>query len=400
MSTQAAQGILFTHATPQQGFKLLELPSELVELISNEAPILELKSPPPSQAQSQSEFDEAPDYVHLCTPDKTYQVRQVQSSNSLHILRPSTNTAIVENEVKNNDDDDMDMDMDMNTETMTSIANCGSTLELFMPKEGFSAVPFLVKTLGFYLGSEDREDVDVDMADDAEGEYARNARNAMNALFADIPVSKAQCEQGWVELCAFVFHSNSSTNNPGANCWRPSATVKVDVWKRVVEGAVLQGINLEQQFLVKDLWKSVLDDNGEEPFPRGLFEAVLRRVCEADSTASGAAMQWANIEKPRCIQWIGETYLEAKAPTAMSALGRSEFLNAWKDHLPESWRSEVAFSKLPEGSYKLPDPTSICFVHEGDRQKLKKNLSTDASAATTAKKSRNWHELFKNQRRR
>lgn len=273
----------------------------------------------------------------------------------------------MENEVKNNDDDGMDMDMDMNTETMTSIANCGSTLELFMPKEGFSAVPFLVKTLGFYLGSEDREDVDVDMADDAEGEYARNA---MNALFADIPVSKAQCEQGWVELCAFVFHSNSSTNNPGANCWRPSATVKVDVWKRVVEGAVLQGINLEQQFLVKDLWKSVLDDNGEEPFPRGLFEAVLRRVCEADSTASGAAMQcelfhfweklqWltrigANIEKPRCIQWIGETYLEAKAPTAMSALGRSEFLNAWKDHLPESWRSEVAFSKLPVRSIHLP----------------------------------------------
>lgn len=35
------------------------------------------------------------------------------------------------------------------------------------------------------------------------------------------------------------------------------------------------------------------------------------------------------------------------APTSGSAIGRSEFLNAWKDHLPESWRKEVAFSKLP-----------------------------------------------------
>lgn len=186
------------------------------------------------------------------------------------------------NEDDNNGDDDMDMDMAMNTETVTSIAKCGSTLELFMPKEGFSAVPFLVKTLGFYLGGEEREDVDVDMADDDEGEYAGNA---MGALFADIPVSKAQCEQGWVDLCAFVFRSNANANALSANCWRPSATVKVDVWKRVMEGAVLQGINLEKQFLVNDLWKSVLDDNGEEPFPRGLFEAVVRRVCEADFTA-------------------------------------------------------------------------------------------------------------------
>lgn len=189
------------------------------------------------------------------------------------------------NEDDNNGDDDMDMDMNLNTETMTSIAKCGSTLELFMPKEGFSAVPFLVKTLGFYSRDEERGNVDVDMVDDDEDGYARNA---MNALFADIPVSKAQCEQGWVDLCAFVMRSNANANLPGVNCWRPSAMVIVDVWKGVVEGAVLQGINLEKQFLVNDLWKSVLDDNGEEPFPRGLFGAVVRRVCE-DSTAPGEA---------------------------------------------------------------------------------------------------------------
>lgn len=63
-------------------------------------------------------------------------------------------------------------------------------------------------------------------------------------------------------------------------CWMPSAEMKLEVWKRVVEGSVLQGIDLGAQFLVNDLWKSVLDDEGLAPFPRPLFEAVVRRICE------------------------------------------------------------------------------------------------------------------------
>ena len=54
----------------------------------------------------------------------------------------------------------------------------------------------------------------------------------------------------------------------------------------------------------------------------------------------------ASIDRACCTQWVGETYLEAMAPTTASSIGRSEFLNAWKDLLPESWRDDVAFSKL------------------------------------------------------
>lgn len=50
-----------------------------------------------------------------------------------------------------------------------------------------------------------------------------------------------------------------------------------------MEGAVLQGIDLEKQFLVGDLWKSVLDDDDTpEPFPRACLEAVVRKLCTAD----------------------------------------------------------------------------------------------------------------------
>lgn len=54
MSTQATPSILFTHSTPQQGFRLLELPPELVDLVSSDdAPTYVL--PPLSYQTSQSD---------------------------------------------------------------------------------------------------------------------------------------------------------------------------------------------------------------------------------------------------------------------------------------------------------------------------------------------------------
>lgn len=293
-------------------------------------------------------------------------MRQVQSSNSLHVIWPGKGFQ------QRDGDGDMDIiggDKDSEGEdgdrmglvdSMTSIAKCGSTLELHTPKEGFSAVPFLMEMLGVYGVPSGDQDLDVDM--DMTGNN-RDEESIISSLFTDIPTSLAQCTQAWTDICAFI-HPKTKT------CWRPSPKSKVTVWKRIVEGAVLQGINLETQFLVNDLWKSVLDDNGEEPFPRGLFEGVVRRVCEGDTTSiqsiakcelpfiSRVSMRgWETdeagtcIDKPRCIQFIGETYLEAMVPSASSAIGRSEFLNAWKDHLPEPWRSEVAFSKLPVRLY-------------------------------------------------
>lgn len=54
----------------------------------------------------------------------------------------------------------------------------------------------------------------------------------------------------------------------------------------------------------------------------------------------------ANIDKTICTRWVGETYLEAAAPTADSAIERTAFINTWKDYLPESWRNEASVSKL------------------------------------------------------
>ncbi|KAA8648253.1 putative sister chromatid cohesion protein Dcc1 [Aspergillus tanneri] len=361
MSTQAARSILFTHTSPQQGFRLLELPSELVkQLSSKDPPTIELKSPNTTHSSTTTTEPEVREYVNLCTSTQTYRVRQVQSSNSLLVIRPSDGG--VERGDINVVADVEQAELNL-VETMTSISKCGSTLELHTPQEGFSAVPFLERILSVYdLFSTVGHGMDGDNYDEEGVVDLVQRRGIVQRVFEDVPVSRAECERGWRE-----------------------------------------GIDLGKQFLVSDLWKSVLDDGAEEPFPRPLFEAIVRRVCDLGVEQGGLLtdgdLKWASIDKASCTRWAGETYLEAMAPTSASAIARNDFLNAWRNHLPESWHDDVVLSKLTEGSYKHPEPTTICFVNEAGRQKAKNNVATDASAATAAKKTRNWHELFKNQKR-
>ncbi|KAL3456092.1 hypothetical protein BJX64DRAFT_49540 [Aspergillus heterothallicus] len=381
---------------------------------------LELKSPThqaPATAPSTATTQPAPEYVNLCTPNKTYSIRQVQSSNSLHILAPSTGGAVrkhdlsivgeAEGQQGEEEEADIDMDRNLNVEgTVTSIAKCGSTLELHTPPEGFSATGFLSAAVRVYDGEQGvsldgvGEEGDSDMrSDDEDG---GNAERILDGLFADIPVSRAQCEQGWVEICGFVLvpRAGVALGSPVSSSyyWRPSAAQKLDVWKRIVEGSVLQGIDLGKQFLVRDLWRSVLDDDGNGPFPRPLLEAVVNRVKDSGDGAA-SDLKWASIDKQCCVRWVGATYLEATAPTAGFAISESSMLDAWRDQLPETWRNEVSLSILPDTCYMQPEPKTLCFATEADREKAKKNLPTDTSAAAAAKKTRNWHELFKTQKR-
>lgn len=219
------------------------------------------------------------EYVNLCTPTQTYRIRQVQSSNSLHILRPSlgqisrADIKVVEAEAGESGT------LNLPNEAVTAIAKCGSTLELHVPPGGFSAIPFLEKSLGLYERRSGDVDGDIAMDESSNGAAKlglAETRTLRDRVFVDIPVSSAQCEAGWMEICAFVDETKGV-------CWRPSARMRLNVWKRLMEGAILQGIDLEKQFLVGDLWKSVLDeDDTERPFPRALLEAVARRLCVAD----------------------------------------------------------------------------------------------------------------------
>src|SRR5271156_3399898 len=118
MSTQTSTfpAIPFTHTHPQQSFRLLELPPELLELLSSDNPptyviygiqldltlnrfrltkstrlYLKSSNPPTNVSSTTTPRTKGAEagYVHLCSPTQTYQVRQVSTSNSLFVTQPA-----------------------------------------------------------------------------------------------------------------------------------------------------------------------------------------------------------------------------------------------------------------------------------------------------------------------
>jgi Sister chromatid cohesion protein Dcc1 len=69
--------------------------------------------------------------------------------------------------------------------------------------------------------------------------------------------------------------------------------------------------------------------------------AIIFKADEASGVHIGV-----NVDKTTCIRWVGETYLEANAPSMTSAIGLRQFKNEWKDLLPESWRNDVSVTQL------------------------------------------------------
>ncbi|KAK3487578.1 uncharacterized protein B0T23DRAFT_209707 [Neurospora hispaniola] len=83
MSTQLNAGIPLSHAPDGVGYKLLELPPELVDLLESENPPTLTLHPSPTAALLKTTINGLP---------KTYSLRQKNTSNGLILLSPFTTT--------------------------------------------------------------------------------------------------------------------------------------------------------------------------------------------------------------------------------------------------------------------------------------------------------------------
>ncbi|OAT01842.1 sister chromatid cohesion protein Dcc1 [Blastomyces dermatitidis ER-3] len=377
MAKLTGRALDFTHTSPQHALKLVELPPELAELISSgkTGSPLYLKSAPPSSSSAPSSSTDA--YVNLCTTTQTYMVRHVHSSNCIYLIQPAPSTQPEPQQATG----------ETPRHHITTIAKCNATLELVkLDSNPYSALPYLQRSLRVYSGTHAEEDADVDMSDAGNGNgtgavstaiatetagdkssiVQRERRRAITKVFGDVPFSPVECERGWVEVCGFVHkarHSGGGGDDGRLACWSPSAVVKIQTWKNILDGAVLQGINMEKQFLVQDLWRAVRV--GDAGFPRPLFDALVRRLM-GDPASLGLGevyeeLKWASLDKDTTVSWVGEVYLEANAPDPTMAIGRAEFLESWKDLLPESWRSEATWDNLKSDSHQYPGPASVCY---------------------------------------
>lgn len=299
-----------------------------------------LKSEPPSAATGPNA---KPAYAVLCTPNKTFQLRQVQTSNSLFV----TQTAL---EAHGNE---------IPVPTTQAIASCTATIEL-LPVQG-SPVTSLEQALPLY-----------DIID-GEVEATGNRLNK-TAIFSDLPFSDGECEQAWTTLMAFEF---------GGSVYRPTANTLSHVWRSINATAVAEGIKLDQQFLTDDIARAV----AEEGHPASLVVAMLKHLADDGQNPSE---RWSSLDQTKTVRFVGKTLLEAKTdgPNYLTA----EFIDTWKDSLPEPWRDQAELKAI-NGVFDLPSSTTV---------RLKGSVMAGANPEASASKSasRKWHEKFGRARKR
>ena len=179
-----------------------------------------------------------PAYAVLCTPTRTFQLRQVQTSNSVFITQaePHANADAI------------------SQPRISAIASCTATLELH-PSSSF-AIASLKQMLPLY----DMIDGSADVSGNGKGKAD---------IFADIPLSNGECQTGWDELIAFEFAGSS---------FRPSANTLSQAWLAVHSAALAEGVKLDSQFPTQDVLKAVDD----EPYPSTLMSAMLRHLAKGD----------------------------------------------------------------------------------------------------------------------
>lgn len=273
----------------------------------------------------------------LCTPNKSFQMRQVQTSNSIFVTQPTL-------DVHGNG---------IPAPATCAIAACTATLELH-PADT-SAVPYLDDALPVY-----------DMVS-GEVDTTHNGKSKA-AVFADIPLSNGQCEQGWTDVVAFELSGSS---------YRPSANTLRQVWSAINAAALAEGMKLDSQFLGYDLAELVR----EEGFPASLAQAIFGHLASAGQDTSG---HWSCLDRRKVLSFVGRTLLQAKQGPAGHPI--ADFVEEWKDSLPEAWRDDADLKAI-DGAYKNPTSTTIV---------AKEYTSVSAESAVpkaTAAKGK-WHEKF------
>ncbi len=296
-----------------------------------------------------------PSHVVLCTPNQTYQLRQVQTSNSVFVLQPAF--AVQEEHVSP-------------TLGLSIFARCTSTLEVEkMSRSELSKTKTAIQWLTEALLVHDI---------DTESNSTRSLRRSKADLFADIPYSDGECEEAWTQLVAFELERRS---------FRPSGKVLHDLWTCIYQTATVQGIDLAKKFEITDVCSAVEEVGHRRP----LFDALINRLSLHDDSEDANS---ATFDKTTTIRWLGETLFDAGV--FLEEEKRIwPFLDRWKSLLPEKWRDAVTTQDLMEVRH-LKEKSATESKVEAAVAEL---VPLQDKGVTKRPALRNWHEKFKRARK-
>lgn len=316
--------------------------------------------------------------VRLCTPTQTYLIRQVSSSNSVFLVKPTTASTRHENG-KTEDAMELDGSNENTTSSITAIGQCPSTLELQPLDTSLELGVRYLKNL-----------LPVDEVDDR---HARRER-----VYGDIPLSDGEIDAAWKHMCAFEI---------GGFAWRPTAGRVLALWDKIRAGidealrskrdfSRIEHLALEVDFDDEDFEWATCQRGGE------------RAVREIWGGIEGHGV----LERERCVKWVGEKVLEVasagedgRGQGKQSSLEVEVFLERWRDAMPERWREDVtglevldrgAYERTATGTVRWIDSTEVAVA--GPAGIGLGDSGTERSGAKGAA-ARKWHEKFQAGRR-
>lgn len=206
---------------------------------------LSLKSPP---LEADGRSAPSRNYAVLCTDDTTFNLRQVHSSNAVHLIVPTHANAISSTQLSGD-------------QGLTAIAQCATTLEL-IPFTA-DATSILKEILPLYNGTPALAERGID-----SGERCKSPRMGnKQELFENVPLSRREFEEAWLDICAFETNGHA---------WVPSALDRSGIWKSIISAATLENAELVEAFDPDPLRNIVIE---QDAYPEELFDAVLRRLC-------------------------------------------------------------------------------------------------------------------------
>ncbi|KAK4938948.1 hypothetical protein LTR10_020696 [Elasticomyces elasticus] len=468
MSTQHSgfPPVPFSATYPQESFRLLELPPELVSLIESQdkkTTRLTFKSAPassskrPSIAKNGYHEDAGQGYLHLCSDQKVWAVKQVSTSNSVYVTqtdRPRVKRRRIDDESQTNGGSPMSVDADEGGKNdiedragITTISQVRNILELIEVKTTESDVEERIRDIvPLYTDDDDDEEMGSD------GSRGVRLRDLMDDISAP---TNAILDAA---TSMFVFSiSRSLKDGDVRSCYIPTSSLLLRAWKAFFQQCAITGVKTDSDDFNVATLRNVLDDlmasendgthenggKGSESVVVAVAKAILRRFAESSTStpASGdvddsetnqvldtvpTVTSWKETEASEQIgKWLLKSLQrESKSQSSAKQVQLDDFQRQWMEILPDSWAAkscdvtalvksvdDVTMARDEQGNevLRFAPPGSfddILGLGNGvgfGRAPIKSAVAkaTPASNAVDAaknEKKRKWHEKFGAQR--
>lgn len=177
----------------------------------------------------------------LCTENQTFNIRQVQSSNSVFLVKPFERS--------------LDTRGSSSATCVRAVAQCTATLEL--TPISVDCISIFKQILPIYnVSSDGAENYDYTTLSEL---YSKEV------AFEHTPLSRHQFADTWRNTCAFEFQGVA---------FLPSAACLASVWRSIMSSSISNCLNITEKFRTI----SLIDAVEEHGFPTSLVNAVLKRV--------------------------------------------------------------------------------------------------------------------------